>query len=77
MKYLPIILLLSLFSCIEKSERIYNVCSCEERNKAAEFVDQNIGPANNMSDEEMEDVIKELKKVSVQLFVIRSICLLS
>ncbi len=43
------------------------VCSCEQQARAASFVKETIKEANNMSDEEMEDVISQLERTSVRL----------
>lgn len=64
MKKLLFILLLS--SCSEVKHTRW-VCTCEEKTKASEFVSKNIKGANNMSDEEMEDVISELTNTAVKL----------
>lgn len=41
------------------------VCSCAESQKVSELVTNNIKGANNMSDEEMEDVIAELRRTGI------------
>jgi hypothetical protein len=43
-------------------------CSCSEQDEVANFVTDNTGAANNMSDEEMEDVIKQLRREGVKVF---------
>lgn len=43
-------------------------CDENQRVKVAEFVSNNISPSNNMSDEEMEDVISELRTTGIMLF---------
>jgi hypothetical protein len=58
-------MILVLASCDNKT-RCY-VCNPEENRKAQEFVASNIKAANNMSDEEMEDVIDELFTTSIKL----------
>jgi hypothetical protein len=37
------------------------VCNCQEKKDLQEFVKNSIKNANNMSDEEMEDVVKQLR----------------
>jgi hypothetical protein len=62
-------LMLSLFSC--KPTRYTNyttVCSCSEKEKAANFISSSIKNANNMSDEEMEDVISQLEYSAYNLY---------
>lgn len=44
------------------------VCNCEQREKVAEFIKSSIKNANNMSDEEMEDVIRELRHTAVDIY---------
>lgn len=44
------------------------ICNANEKEKVANFLTKNIGPANNKSDEEMEDVIYELRKSAVKLY---------
>ena len=64
------LVVLSLSSCNNEpnvSERLCYVCSQSERVNAAAFVTANMGAANNMSDEEMEDVIEELTSAAVKL----------
>jgi len=43
-------------------------CYCNEKDKASEWISQNIKPSNNMSDEEMEDVIRQLNRTAMNLF---------
>ena len=54
------IILLSIIisSCSDRLSRCY-VCNEQERLQVADFVSKNIEASNNMSDEEMEDVISE------------------
>lgn len=62
------LLLLSLFlvACGPRVTKYNNVvCTCAQMAKVQEFVSLNVKAANNMSDEEMEDVIYELWKVGV------------
>lgn len=53
------ILSMVLSSCGSSQQSKY-VCNCEEQAKLQKWVQEGIKPANNMSDEEMEDVIKRL-----------------
>lgn len=43
------------------------VCNCTESQKVSDFVSANIKNANNMSDEEMEDVLIELRRTGIKL----------
>jgi hypothetical protein len=72
MKTLKLFLILLIASCLyscESGEFQSNrsVCNCKEREKVKEFVASSIKNANNMSDEEMEDVIYQLQKTGVQI----------
>lgn len=67
-KYLIIVILLSSCSSEETYTSYSCVCSKEQREKAALFVQNSIKNTNNMSDEKMEDVILELRKTSVMLY---------
>lgn len=66
MKYLLLVLLLTLISCADKSS-LYPcwVCTCQESQKVSKFITDNVKAANNMSDEEMEDVISELRSTGI------------
>ncbi len=72
MKNLIILILLgimiSISSCTYRTTELYSVCTCEAREKMSDFISKNMRSANNMSDEEMEDVIKELKNTAIVLF---------
>lgn len=59
--------LFALFSCEEGTTRCF-VCNREQSEKVAEFVSDKIKDSNNMADEEMEDVIRELKKTAISLY---------
>lgn len=61
---------LSFYSCreSESSERSHHVCNCEQREKVAEFVQSSIKASNNMADEEMEDVIAELRRTAIAIY---------
>lgn len=68
LKPLTSILLLSLiYSCSSETQRMEWVCDCIQQKQVADFVSANTGKANNMSDEEMEDVITELRRTGVKL----------
>jgi len=66
MKY--IIFLLILSSCGYREGQV-RVCNCEQQEKVLSFVQNSIKNANNMSDEEMEDVVSQLERTGV-----RTIC---
>lgn len=57
---------LFFFSC-GNSERYRYVCNCQANQKIEKFVNNSLKNANNMSDEEMEDVIFELYKTAVKI----------
>jgi hypothetical protein len=59
-----LIILLSGCGPNEKTKLLW-YCTCEEMDQVQEFIKESIGPSNNMSDEEMEDVIEELAKVAM------------
>lgn len=61
------LLCLVLFSCSDKQTRCY-VCDEQQRLQVADFVSKNVKGANNMSDEEMEDVISELRDTGIKLY---------
>lgn len=60
-----IFLLAVLCSCDDVRQRY--VCDCDDKNKISQFITDNIGKANNMSDEEMEDVIRELRYTAIAI----------
>lgn len=62
-----VLCLVTLISCSDKETRCYS-CSKEDNLKIADFVSSNIKDANNMSDEEMEDVISELRDTGIKLY---------
>lgn len=62
---LAVCLLLS--SCEREEVRLMYVCDCQQQAQASQFIKESIGPANNMSDEEMEDVINQLERTAVRL----------
>lgn len=65
LKYLILLISILLSSCskteYENKYRREVVCNCEEREELKQFIQSSIKNANNMSDEEMEDVISELR----------------
>ena len=63
-----LIILLSSCDIEEKKTRTFLVCTCEQKEKAALFVQNSIKNANNMSDEEMEDVVSQLESTSLNLY---------
>lgn len=63
MKYFLLLIIIIVTGC-EYKKTCY-VCDKEQREKVADFVSKNIKNANNMSDEEMEDVIKELRTTAI------------
>lgn len=65
-KLISLILCLFIFSCADRKRPMY-VLNAEQKQKVADFVSKNIKPANNMSDEEMEDVIYALKNTGIAL----------
>lgn len=44
------------------------ICNCKEKRKLEEFIKSSIKDANNMSDEEMEDVIRELGYTGTEIY---------
>ncbi len=65
-KYIAVLLILAI-SCTKEVSDYEYVCNCKQQEKASLFVQTSIKASNNMSDEEMEDVIAELTKTSVRL----------
>ena len=66
-KLLYILPVLALLSCDLKKTSYVRVCTCEDYSNIQSFVQASLSPANNMSDEEMEDVIYELTKTGIRL----------
>lgn len=67
-KILSIILItISITSCDYRSERMMTVCNCEQKKELKDFIQSSIKNANNMSDEEMEDVIYELRRTGLKV----------
>lgn len=56
----------SLSSCSDHQTMKW-VCSCSEQEKVATFITSNVKSSNNMSDEEMEDVISELRETAIKV----------
>jgi hypothetical protein len=68
MKYSILILALLFISCGDNiRERTCYACTQEQNREIASFVKSSIKDANNMSDEEMEDVIDELTITGIKL----------
>ena len=65
-KLILLFILVALSSCADKKIRCY-ICDKEEKEKVEKFVSSNIKNANNMSDEEMEDVIEELTNTAIKI----------
>jgi hypothetical protein len=65
MKKIILLLTSVIFLSCDRQEAEW-ICNCQESQKVSEFVTANIKSANNMSDEEMEDVIKELRNTGIQ-----------
>ena len=63
-----IVCAMGMVSCGNRTvkENIY-VCNCEQQKLASKFVSDNIKNANNMSDEEMEEVVHQLERTSIRL----------
>ena len=62
MKYLFLLLFLTMLSCTQHYQAPRTVCTCEQSEKVAAAVERSIKNANNMSDEEMEDVVIQLER---------------
>lgn len=52
--------LIFINSCSSERKGVKYVCNCEQLEKVNGFIERSIPSANNMSDEEMEDVIHQL-----------------
>jgi hypothetical protein len=61
------IVICSVFFACSDHQSLEWVCSCTQQQKVANFITANTKSANNMSDEEMEDVIKELRQTGIKL----------
>lgn len=66
MKTIYLIFAIILLSCGHDTG-MATICTCEQLEKVAIFISNNIEKANNKSDEEMEDVIKELRNTGIKL----------
>ena len=66
MRWISFISLVALLGCSSKQGARY-VCSCDQRENIQKFIERSIKPSNNMSDEEMEDVIRELWVTGVKM----------
>ncbi len=62
------ILMVLVFGACGDSYTKAFACTTSDRLQIAEFMTTNMKAANNLSDEEMEDVIKELLKTGVRLY---------
>lgn len=49
-----------------KYEAVFYVCDCKQMQQVRDDIKQTIAPANNKSDEEMEDVIKQLQQSFIE-----------
>lgn len=56
-----------LSGCGNEKGRV-TICTCEQLEKVGKFVTDNIQSANNMSDEEMEDVITQLEDTGMKIY---------
>ena len=65
-KIIFVLTVITISSCSDKKIRCY-VCDKQEKEKVEKFVSSNIKNANNMSDEEMEDVILELTETAIKI----------
>lgn len=65
-KIFTILSILILTSCThDKPTRVYG-CTKTQQARVSEFVQNSIKSANNMSDEEMEDVISQLENTAIK-----------
>ena len=62
------LILSALFSGCDGIQHTRFVCNCEEQKQLQLFVKESIKPANNMSDEEMEDVINQLRRDGIMIY---------
>lgn len=67
MKTITVILIAIMFASCGHDTRTTTICTCEQLEKVGQFVSENVQKANNMSDEEMEDVISELRNTGIKL----------
>jgi hypothetical protein len=67
MKYTILILLaLTVIACSEPKQRRVYACDCKQMAEVSKNIKESIGKVNNMSDEEMEDVIIQLERTFVR-----------
>lgn len=67
-KIILIAFCISLISCSEtRKEKAYG-CTMKQKKELTDFLKTSIKDANNMSDEEMEDVIWQLERTGVHMF---------
>ncbi len=70
---MAVIILLTITSCSMSSHQSdAYVCDCSQIKEVQSFVKSTIAAANNHSDEEMEDVIIELRHTAIKLYCRRS-----
>lgn len=69
-KYL-ILFFAFLFLCSCEDGRLYYCGTEETAEKISKFMTDNIKSANNMSDEEMEDVVHELYISAVRIYCVK------
>lgn len=67
---IPVLLLLA--SCVSSDPKnpaksTFYVCDCNQMEQVKADIKQSILPANNKSDEEMEDVISKLQEMFIEL----------
>lgn len=68
MKTILIMLMaLTVIACSQPGQKRVYACDCNQRAKVAQDVKESIKNANNMSDEEMEDVIRQLEQTYVRM----------
>ena len=64
---MAIMIALLIVGCGSQKTKLYRVCDCEQKDSVATFIERTVGLANNMSDEEMEDVIRQLEATAVRI----------
>lgn len=62
-----ILLTLTVVSCSRSKQKRVYACDCNQRAKVSQNIKESIKDANNMSDEEMEDVISQLETTYVRM----------
>ena len=63
-----VLLAVVLFSSCGSNQVSRFICDCEQQKQLQDFVKESVKPANNMSDEEMEDVISQLRKDGIMIY---------